>query len=463
MDKIVEPAPRDELDIGRAIAAGELTSPQQYENLSIFAVRITGTGGAYRDKLDEYVWRDPALYLNQEFCDRCAGLFVVWEHPDDSVLNAKELSDRVVGSITFAYIKGDEVWGIAKIVDENAAKLMTEKQLSTSPGVKLGTEDSNRKLTFEDGTVLLVEGSPVLLDHLAICEQGVWDKGRDPVGVETTAAPTGEEDDMPEEENKVVDRKDDDDKARKDSVDLTTLLSRLDAMCGILDSVKTRMDSLEVKEKGDPEEVVADKKSRKDDDDDDDDRKDAKSRKDDDEDRKEVVADKKSRKDDDDDKTRKDSASLTSIKAELDALRAAMPKPRTDVDDEKLAKIQVRADEAYSAHGLKAGRALDGETPLAYQRRLLKGLRQHSKTWAGMDLSQFPEVALEPVSQQIYADSIIASRNPVNMPAGRLQEFHSKDLGGRDITEFRGDWSAAFGAFESPARIVGRINTGNSH
>ena len=36
-----------------------------------------------------------------------------------------------------------------------------------------------------DGEPLLLEGNPVLLDHPAICEQGVWDKLGDPAGVKS--------------------------------------------------------------------------------------------------------------------------------------------------------------------------------------------------------------------------------------------------------------------------------------
>jgi hypothetical protein len=38
-------------------------------------------------------------------------------------------------------------------------------------------------MTLEDGSVLLIEGKPSLLDHVAICELGVWDKGKDPEGI----------------------------------------------------------------------------------------------------------------------------------------------------------------------------------------------------------------------------------------------------------------------------------------
>lgn len=188
----------NELDIAKAVAEGELTSPQRYENIALFDVRITGTGTAFRSKLNELAFRDPANYLTPEFLARCNGLPVIMEHPKNrSILNTKEFADRIVGTILLAYIKEQEVWGIAKIYDMAAAQMMEDEQLSTSPSVKLPPGDST-VLKMDDGKTILVEGDPVLIDHLAICEQGVWDKGSDPVGIVKS------DDDIPMKTNSIV-------------------------------------------------------------------------------------------------------------------------------------------------------------------------------------------------------------------------------------------------------------------
>lgn len=177
----------DELGVARAMAEGRLCSPQFYENMWLFAIRITGTGAAYRTKLEEFVWRDPSLYLNDDFLARCNGLPVIWEHPDQNILDSDEFSKRAIGTVFLPYIKGDEVWGIAKIHDAEAAELLCDKVLSTSPAVKLKTEENDR-VTLENGKVMLIEGKPYLLDHIAICEQGVWDKMGPPKGVKSVTA-----------------------------------------------------------------------------------------------------------------------------------------------------------------------------------------------------------------------------------------------------------------------------------
>lgn len=180
----------DELGVARAMAVGQLTSPQRYENVWLFAIRITGTGISYRHARKEFVWRDPSVYINDEFLARCNGLAVIWEHPEKSLLNDKEFSNRVIGSIMLPYLrddKPDEVWGIAKVYDEDAAREMRDNVLSTSPAVNFADPTENDRIKLEDGKIMLIEGKPSLLDHIAICAAGVWDKGGDPTGVEAVA------------------------------------------------------------------------------------------------------------------------------------------------------------------------------------------------------------------------------------------------------------------------------------
>jgi 8-oxo-dGTP pyrophosphatase MutT (NUDIX family) len=174
----------DEMGVAQAIANGLLTSPQRYDNVWLFAIRITGTGVAFRHKHDEFVWRDPALYLTEEFRQRCNGLPVIMEHPKKGFLNSKEFTDRIIGTVMLPYLNGEDVWGIAKIYDDEAATMMREEQLSTSPCVVFRDPTVNNKVELEDGSKLLIEGKPSLLDHVAVCYNGVWDKGLGPTGVQ---------------------------------------------------------------------------------------------------------------------------------------------------------------------------------------------------------------------------------------------------------------------------------------
>jgi NUDIX domain len=175
-----------EMDIAKAVRDKELASPVYFGDFMLVNMRITGTGAAYRSGLDEFVWRDPSIYMNEDFVERCNGLPTILDHPDGGNLDSKEFADRAVGTIVLPYLdeQAKEVWGIAKIYDDAAKQLIADGKLSTSPAVVF-THDQGRKLELKDGKHILIEGEPALLDHLALCDVGVWDKGGPPKGVES--------------------------------------------------------------------------------------------------------------------------------------------------------------------------------------------------------------------------------------------------------------------------------------
>lgn len=180
-----------EMDIAKAIRDGKMSSPQKVGNMWLFDIRVTGTGTSYREALDEYVYRPEELYLNDEFLERCQGLPVIFEHPESSMLNSEEWKERAVGTAILPYIPRaaddrhdpSEVWTIARIYDEDAAELMQTTHISTSPAVGLNAAGDSRTVKMDDGSTLLIEGKPHILDHLAICSIGVWDKGGEARGV----------------------------------------------------------------------------------------------------------------------------------------------------------------------------------------------------------------------------------------------------------------------------------------
>ncbi len=174
----------NEREMAIAIAHGDLQSPSQCQNSWLYAMRITGTGASYRIGLKEFVWRDPSIFLRPEFVNRCNGLPVIMVHPDASLLNAEEYVNRTIGSVIYPYVArdgrevddGDEVWGIARIFDGDIVDDLRSGKASTSPGVQFTKGDVLARAEV-DGEKLLIEGSPSLLDHLAIVAEGVWDKG----------------------------------------------------------------------------------------------------------------------------------------------------------------------------------------------------------------------------------------------------------------------------------------------
>lgn len=186
MEMVLARFAMDELAIAEAMSTGKLASPSVYQNLVLFNIRITGTGLSYRMNHDEFVWRDPSLYLNDRFIKRCNGLIVIWEHPEGTIVNSQEFADRIVGTVFLPYVpadKPDEVWAIVKMYDAAAIHELETNPYSTSPSVTL-RRGSNATKDL-DGEQLLIEGAPALIDHVALCSNGVWDKGGPPDGVDS--------------------------------------------------------------------------------------------------------------------------------------------------------------------------------------------------------------------------------------------------------------------------------------
>ena len=417
----------NELDAARQIVLGRLPSGWKFENVWLFAMRITGTGASYRVGLKEFCWRDPSIYLNDEFLARCNGLPVILDHPAEAVLNSNEFNKRVVGTIFLPYIKGEEVWGVAKIFDEPTALLMQNIQLSTSPCVVLRNSDENTTVSLDDDTKLLIEGNPTLLDHLAICEQGVWDKGGDPVGVlsdggSVVAEDKKKPDAMPEDK-------------KPDAEPSADIHSKLDAIMDCIGAMKSRQDSMEArmadaakpesKPDAKPEVEAA---------------------------RKDVEAEAAAAKERED-KARKDAEEM---KARMDALENRT-KERPDSDAAEMAGAQARGDSIASLFGERAPRPFSGENPTAYRLRVLRAFQKHSPVWKDADLDKIcaDSVALGVIEKQVYADAQANARNPAAIPLGELREIVRK-VGSHEVHEFVGTpraWMAQFSGVTHRARM----------
>ena len=118
--------------------------------------------------------------------DRVRGLPVIVEHPRGGTLDGDELAQRIIGTIVFSYVQGDELWGVARVIDQDAARALAALDLmDTSPSV-IFRPGENIVLDLDEGDTLLIEGEPSMLDHVAICERGVWSRGTAERGVEIT-------------------------------------------------------------------------------------------------------------------------------------------------------------------------------------------------------------------------------------------------------------------------------------
>ncbi|MGG5195336.1 NUDIX domain-containing protein [Citrobacter sp. S5] len=412
----------NETEVAALIADGTLSSPQFFINMWMFAIRVTGTGVTWRSADQQMAFRNPDDYLTPEFLQRVAGVPLIWLHPEKNKLDSDEFAKRVIGTLTNSWVADNgEVWAIARVYDAEAAEIMATRQLSTSPTVTYSEmQDSIIKI---DGQPLLVEGSPVLLDHVAICEQGVWDKLLAPTGVKSDSIPN-EAEKMDKEELKALmreclaDMQKDSDAKEKADAEEREAKEKADA------EEKEKADAAEAEEKEAKEKADAEAKEKAD------------------AEEAERMA-----------KEKADSQ----LRQEIAELRSRIPTELSDEERNEVADAQVKADSVFSCFGKRAPVPLSGEKPLAYRRRLMIQLQEHSPDFKGVDLSAIADSALLGIAEkQIYADA--QKTASLSVGPGMLREIKRADATGRQISTFEGDPAATWAPFQSGKRQVTSFN-----
>ena len=425
---------KTEFDIAELIREEVMPSPQMYANMCLLAIRITGTGLAYRSSIGEHVWRDPSLYLNDEFLKRCNGLTVIMDHPDTAVLTSDEFKNRAVGSIMLPYIKGDEVWGIAKIYDQDSVNEILEGEISTSPSVVFDNTAGNTTLTTENGEPLLIEGVPFLLDHIAIVtkargSKGVWDKGGDAAGVLLT---NPEVSDMTEKMNE----------PKADAQG-----EKLDAILTAIGSLAARVDSMEKELPAEPLVTAADKKAKADEEE---------AKMDEAEEMKKCADGGEVQMPAGEIKFDEDKEEEAKMDEEEEAMKA-------DEEAAEYADAQAKCDSVLAAFGKSASRPLQGENLMSYRKRLLRGLQAYSDSYKEVNLHSIKDAKLLSLAEkQIFADALNAAKSPSMYAADQLIEINEKDRAGRTITKFKGSMSAWLDDFKVPPMRATQFHTSNN-
>ncbi|MFA1285898.1 NUDIX domain-containing protein [Citrobacter telavivensis] len=421
----------NETDVATLIADGTLSSPQYFINMWMFAIRVTGTGVTWRSADQQMAFRNPDDYLTPEFLQRVAGVPLIWLHPEKNKLDSDEFAKRVIGTLTNSWVADNgEVWAIARVYDAEAAEIMATRQLSTSPTVTYSEmQDSIIKI---DGQPLLVEGSPVLLDHVAICEQGVWDKLLAPTGVKSDSIPN-EAEKMDEEKIVALINKAIDARMAKADAEAADLKAKADAE----EAAKKEKADAEAKEaeeakaKADAEEKAAKEKA-------------------------DAEAKEKADAEAAEEKAAKEKAD-SELRQQIADLKTRIPTELSDEERNEVADAQVKADSVFSCFGKRAPVPLSGEKPLAYRRRLMIQLQEHSPDFKTVDLSSIADSALLSVAEKtIYADAQKSAS--LSVGPGMLREIKRADATGRQISTFEGDPAATWAPFQSGKRQVTSFN-----
>lgn len=464
------PIPKTELQAAEWVRDGILPDGYAFHNRYLWNLRVTGTGVSWRSADKQFCYRPPKIYLNDEFLARCNGLTVIYEHPEGATLDSEEFHDRAVGACVLPYLKLDaeEVWSVASIYDDATDAILRKYPMSTSPCVDFGNNE-NKHIILDDGEICLVEGNPPLLDHLAICEAGVWDKQGPPSGVGN-----GDQSVTPEEEAAQMAA----DKAKKDAEEaeakkkadaehggMEGLHSKLNAIMDCLGATNAKVDSA-------MSEIEALKKAKEDGS-----KKDAETA----EEREALAKAERERKEKekaDAEREAREKADaeerkeVEKIKADAEAMKARLadaeeklkePEPE---EREKLSEHQAKADAVYMQHGKQAPPPMAGEKSTAYRLRLAAGVQDFSPAWKGVKLgvlAKADSVAFANAEREIYADAETAARTPT-VQVGVLQPRVTRSEAGHVVREWRGDintWCAPpfrhKARFKSQAEIRGAV------
>lgn len=432
-----------ELELAQRIRDGTAPSPMKFSNMWLVNLRITGTGLAYRSGLKEHVWRDPKHYLNDYFLQRCNGLLVIANHPEDAVLTEEDFTERTVGSVMLPYIRGDEVWAVCRIYVRDIVEQIVSGKVSTSPSVVFNNASGN--VEVQDGdTNFLIEGVPFLLDHIALVTEdhgslGVWDKEKIPTGVEVS--------------NKTGDI----DMDEKQLEAFQTMLAKAvgDAMGGVnqgIQQLTARMDSLE---QGYKARADADDEAKR--------QADEKAKADEEEQKKADAAAEEQRKADEAEAQKKaDEEKAKADEAAEEEKRKADAEEK-ERNDAAMSEAQAKADSAYNSLGKRAPEPFSGEKPLDFRKRALIAMQKHSPQHANVNIRAIADSAtLSVLEDAIYGAARKTITEEMNNTQGQLHKRVRNDEAGRRITEYVGDPNVWLSAFKTPARRVAKFNTQGS-
>lgn len=429
-----------EIEVAERIRDGTVPSPFRFSNMWLVNLRITGTGLAYRTGLKEHVWRDPNIYLNDEFLRRCNGLPVLANHPENAILTEEDYLKRSVGSVMLPYIKGDEVWAVVRIYVEKIVEEIVKETVSTSPSVIFNKASGNVE-TMDGDTNFLIEGTPYLIDHIALVTAdhgtlGVWDKDGIPAGVEVS--------------NNIGD-------LEMDEEQLKSLLAKAvsDAFGGVskkLETFSARMDSLEqgIQERADADETA---------------KKDAQEKAEKEEQAKaDAAAEEQKKADEAEAKKKAEEQAKADAEEEeqrkADDAKAEEEKRKADCD---LTDAQAKADSAYTACGQRAPAPLSGETPLGYRKRALMTMQKHSPLHKDVDIRAIADSAtLSVIENAIYSEAKKTIENEMTSTPGALHKRVRSDEAGRKITEYVGDMNSWLAPFKMPGQRLVKFNTPGS-
>ena len=128
--------------------------------------------------INEFCWREPSVWLSDDMVARAAALPVLVDHPDGGALSSQEFAKRCVGLTIFAYVRDEELWAVAQIVDAGANAILldglhqdTSPAVTFAPGTGVKIDVDGKPILVEPEPMLLTRGSLVTARRLAMLKR----------------------------------------------------------------------------------------------------------------------------------------------------------------------------------------------------------------------------------------------------------------------------------------------------
>lgn len=139
-----------------------------------------------------------------------------------------------------------------------------------------------------------------------------------------------------------------------------------------------------------------------------------------------------------------DSVDMAAVLKQVEELKAAIPRSLGDADYYAITDAQVRADEIYALFGQNAPRPQLGDTVQIYERRCVRDLRKHSKTWGGEKLNDnsaafADDTLFATIRDQVYAEATETGKRADGVEAGMLRPVTKRTPSGHQVVEYYGE------------------------
>lgn len=154
-------------------------------------------------------------------------------------------------------------------------------------------------------------------------------------------------------------------------------------------------------------------------------------------------------------------AVVEDLKRQLSETRQMVSGPSRE-DEDAMLTAQARFDGVAQLFSDSAPRAMAGERPLQYRKRMAKGYQQYSTDWKSVNLSVLEGAAFDIAEGQILEQARRFALSSESVPVNTLHEIRTRDETGRTITSFKGDAGACWDRFKSPVRRVTQFNQNNT-